>query len=201
MNADIYLDEMDLSRYWPEDAPLSFDRAMRDIAAGKSTLKDYPFLSPRLVKAYELVTGMKGLLPDVPMLTVPRPVAAEVIPLNSPGRDSPVLVTGNNEYTVSVLTAVWAHGSTPAHLLVLDCRGNTVDMAVVLGDFTGERLRQALDRHRVEDSVNHRHLIIPGWAARLADSFRECTGWEIESGPVCAAELPLALGDRWVFST
>ena len=111
-----------------------------------------------------------------------------------------MVVTGNNWHTVNVLTSIWAQGSTPAYLVIVDCLGHTVDMAMIFGDFSPERLQLALINGRLASKVNHRHLIIPGLTSPLVSHFEEATGWEMEIGPICAVELPLALGDRWIFN-
>jgi len=70
---------------------------------------------------------------------------------------------------------------------------------MVFGEFKPERLRRALQRSNLEEKVAHRRMVVPGLTATLAADFAEATGWEIEVGPVCAAELPLFLGERWAF--
>jgi acetyl-CoA decarbonylase/synthase complex subunit gamma len=72
-------------------------------------------------------------------------------------------------------------------------------MAMVLGEFTPEHLCQALKQSGLEEKTAHRHMIVPGLTAPLAEDFIKATGWEVEVGPICAAELPLFLGDRWTF--
>ena len=73
-------------------------------------------------------------------------------------------------------------------------------MAVVYGDFTPARLAQVMAESGLESRVKHRHMIVPGLTAPLAADFATATNWEVEVGPVCAVELPLFLGDRWLFS-
>ena len=109
-----------------------------------------------------------------------------------------VSVSGNNRYTFELLASIWTQGKTPAYFLVVDCLGNTVDMAVLFGDFTSGRLLQILEETGLEEKVVHRHMIVPGYTKSLARDFVEATGWEVEVGPVCAVELPLYLGDRWL---
>jgi len=71
-------------------------------------------------------------------------------------------------------------------------------MAMVYGNFTPERLHHALEESDLSSQVSHRQMIIPGLTGSLAEDFRKITGWEMEVGPVCAAEIPLFLGDRWI---
>ena len=123
-----------------------------------------------------------------------------LFPLNEPDENALVIVSGNSKLTFEILATVWAQGITPGYFLLVNCLGNTVDMAVVYEDFTPKRLLQALKESGLEEKVTYRHLIVPGVTAPLLDDFIVATGWEIEVGPICAVELPLFLGERWIFS-
>jgi CO dehydrogenase/acetyl-CoA synthase gamma subunit (corrinoid Fe-S protein) len=199
MKANLYLDQVNLRRYWPADAPISSDDFMDAVKAGTARIDDYSFLTRRQKQALKLVLDADTLLPEIPLTTMPQPVPAELIPVNMPDDSSLVIATGNSRYTLEVLTTIWSWGNTPAYFLLVDCLGNTADMAMVYGEFTPERLQQALKRSGLENLVRHRHLIVPGFTAPLKADFARMTGWEIEVGPVCAVELPLFLGDRWTF--
>jgi CO dehydrogenase/acetyl-CoA synthase gamma subunit (corrinoid Fe-S protein) len=199
--ADLYLAKVDICRYWPADVAVSCKDLMDRWAAGKGSIEDYAFLTPRQAHSFKLVLDARKYLPSVPLLTVPQPMEAGLFPINEPDEGSLVIVSGNNRLTFEVLAAIWAQGVTPAYFLLVDCLGNTVDMAMVYGDFTPMRLAQILATSGLESKVKHRHMIVPGLAAPLADEFAAATNWEIEVGPVCAAELPLFLGERWVFGT
>jgi len=199
MKADLYLDQVNLPRYWPADVPVSSDDFMDAVKAGETSIDDYSFLTRQQKQALKLVLDADTLLPEIPLTTMPQPVPAELIPLNTPDDISLVIATGNNRYTLEVLTTVWSWGNTPAYFLLVDCLGNTADMAMVYGEFTAERLREALKESGLEDMVRHRHLIVPGFTEPLKADFARMTGWEIEVGPVCAVELPLFLENRWTF--
>jgi acetyl-CoA decarbonylase/synthase complex subunit gamma len=108
-----------------------------------------------------------------------------------------VLVSGNSEFTLTVLTGVLATTVSPYFLLLVDCRGDTVDMAMVYGSFTPERLGRGLQAHNLADRVNHRQLIVSGWCAPIKDELAAASGWEVVAGPVCVAELPLFMGEKW----
>ncbi len=133
----------------------------------------------------------------MPSLELPRPTPPDLYELNHPDAASPVLVTGNSEFTLTVLTGLLAATVSPFYLLLVDCRGDTVDMAMVYESFTPERLRRGLEAHGLSSRLNHRRLLIPGFCAPLKDELARVTGWEIVAGPVCAGELPLFLGDAW----
>jgi CO dehydrogenase/acetyl-CoA synthase gamma subunit (corrinoid Fe-S protein) len=199
--ADLYLAKVDICRYWPADVGVSCKDFMDRWAAGKDSIEDYAFLTPQQAHSFKLVLEARKYLPSVPLLTVPQPMEAGLFPINEPDEGSLVIVSGNNRLTFEVLAAIWAQGVTPAYFLLVDCLGNTVDMAMVYSDFTPIRLAQVLRTSGLESKVKHRHMIVPGLTALLADEFAETTKWEIEVGPVCAAELPLFLGERWVLGT
>jgi CO dehydrogenase/acetyl-CoA synthase gamma subunit (corrinoid Fe-S protein) len=95
------------------------------------------------------------------------------------------------------MTGLLALTVSPFWLLVVDCRGDTVDMAMLYRSFTAQRLDQGLSAHGLAARVTHRTLIIPGIVAPLREELAAYTGWDIRTGPICAAELPLFMGEAW----
>jgi CO dehydrogenase/acetyl-CoA synthase gamma subunit (corrinoid Fe-S protein) len=79
----------------------------------------------------------------------------------------------------------------------VDCRGDTVDMSMIYRSFTPQRLDQGLTAHRLAERVRRHRLILPGVLAPLKEELARYTGWEMAVGPICAAELPLFLGEDW----
>jgi CO dehydrogenase/acetyl-CoA synthase gamma subunit (corrinoid Fe-S protein) len=175
-DADLYLERIDFSRY------LSTDECKR---CGAHSCK-------------ELVERLKRTLPTVPSLEIPRPAAAGLFELNNPGPGDPVLVTGNSAFTQEVLLAVLSTTASPFFVLFTDTRGDTLDMAVILGSFTPERIRRALYSDRVEERAGPAPIILPGLAGHLKEDIASVTSSAVEVGPVCAAELPLYFGRRWL---
>jgi CO dehydrogenase/acetyl-CoA synthase gamma subunit (corrinoid Fe-S protein) len=145
----------------------------------------------------DLVEKIKPLLPRVPSLQLPRPVDPALVELNNPGPGDPVLVTGNSEFTQAVLLAVLSTTQSPFFVLFTDTKGDTLDMAVILESFTPERIRNSLQKENLEAKAQGSILTIPGLAAGLKNGIAELTGWPIQVGPICAAELPLFFHDKW----
>jgi len=199
LKVDLYLNQMDLRRYWPESATIPWEDFLIQIKAGQARLEDYTFLTHRQIQAFKLMLEAEQYLPSIPPATAPQPMEGCLFLINEPDENSLVIVSGNSRLTFEILATVWAQGTTPVYLLLVDCLGNTVDMAVVYGDFTAKRLQQAVERSGLEDKIAHRHMIVPGVTAYLADDFIIATDWEVEVGPICAAELPSFLGERWIF--
>ena len=198
LEANLYLDRIDVKRYCLRDTE---GRGSEHCPPGEAgtCVDDCPLLGPRQRQAMRAALRAGDYLPSVPSIDAPRPMEPSLLPVNDPGPDALVLVTANNTLTFDVLLAVWSRGVTPAYILAADCLGHTVDMAMVFGEVRPERIARAVSDFSLEAKVSHRCMIVPGLAAPLAADLAKTTGWEIEVGPICAAELPLFLGDRWVF--
>jgi hypothetical protein len=202
LKANLYVDRIDLARYLtPEEVKASGARDAGDLAARlKSGALDpaaCPFFSPTKRYALSLALRAGEVLPPVQSLELPRPVAPDLFELNEPGADAPLIVTGNSEFTLTVITGILAATVSPMYLLLVDCRGDTVDMAMVFRSFTPQRLDQSLLAHKLAARLAHRRLILPGILAPLKEELAAYTGWDIKVGPICAAELPLFLGEAW----
>jgi CO dehydrogenase/acetyl-CoA synthase gamma subunit (corrinoid Fe-S protein) len=161
-------------------------------------LNDVSGISPQ--KRYALNIALQGteLIPPVEALALPQPTRPGLYEINAAGPQAPVLVSGNSEITLTVLSAVLATTVSPFYLLLADTFGDTLDMALIYERFTPAKVMAALAEARLGDKVQHRTLIIPGLAAALAQPLATATGWEIRVGPICALELPLYFGDYWL---
>ena len=202
LNANLYVDRIDLARYLtPEEVSRSGAQNARDLAERLQlrtlSLEDCFFLSPVKRYAISLAVRAAEILPAVQSMEFPRPVPPALFELNEPGPDAPVIVTGNSEFTLTVLTGILATTISPFYLLLVDCRGDTVDMAMVFRSFTPQRLTQSLDDNRLAMRLAHRRLLLPGILAPLKEELAAYTGWEIQVGPICAGELPLFMGEAW----
>jgi CO dehydrogenase/acetyl-CoA synthase gamma subunit (corrinoid Fe-S protein) len=202
LKANLYIDRMDLARYLtPEEVKASGADDARDLAArlqaGTLDLADCPFFGPTKRYALSLALRAAEVLPIVQSLELPRPVSPDLFELNEPGPDAPVILSGNSEFTLTVMTGLLALTVSPLYLMLVDCRGDTVDMAMVFRSFTPQRLDQSLNTHHLSERLSHRRLVLPGVLAPLKEELAAYTGWEIQAGPICAAELPLFLGEAW----
>ncbi len=200
--ANLYLDKIDIRPYLtPEECVGAGAADCAELAArlqaGLVRPEDCPNLAPGKRYALSLALKAKEVLPPVPSREVPQPVPPDLFELNEPGPEAPLLVTGNSELTLTVLSGLLALTISPFYLLLVDTRGDTADMAMIYRSFTPQRLDQALEAHRLAQRLRQRQLIIPGVLAPLKEELAAYTGWTIRPGPICAAELPLFLGDKW----
>ncbi|MBI4796436.1 MAG: hypothetical protein HY790_11490 [Deltaproteobacteria bacterium] len=145
--ADLYVDKIDLDRYFSEEECMAAGFAdcrefIAALKAGRQRPEDCRSLSAAKRYALSLALRAKEILPPVQSLELPRPVPPELYGINEPDAGAPVLVTGNNEFTLTVLTGLLALTVSPFYLLLVDCRGDTADMAMIYRSFTAQRLDQ-----------------------------------------------------------
>jgi CO dehydrogenase/acetyl-CoA synthase gamma subunit (corrinoid Fe-S protein) len=137
------------------------------------------------------------ILPEVEVLQLPAPGPIGLFPINHPGKDSPILVSGNSTITGEVLTAVLSTTLSPFWYLVVDTDGHTVDMAIVYKVMTAERVMKGIRRENIDDIAPESALFLPGFAASIRDDLAELSSRSVNVGPVCAAELPLFFGEKY----
>lgn len=201
--ANLYVDRIDLAPYLtPEECQVlggpDCTQVIARLQEGSLKPEDCPALTPTKRYALSLALRASEVLPKVQSLEFPRPLEPMLFELNDPGPEAPVLVTGNSEFTLTVLTGLLALTVSPFFLLQVDTRGDTADMAMIYRSFTAQRLDQALEAQKLAPRLSHRDLIIPGVLAPMREELAGyLTGWNIRPGPICAAELPLFLGDQW----
>jgi acetyl-CoA decarbonylase/synthase complex subunit gamma len=76
----------------------------------------------------------------------------------------------------------------------MDTEGLSVMTAWAAGKFVGDLVGSFIKKSGIAEKVNHKKLIIPGYAAAiLGDLEEELSGWEILVGPREAAHIPAYL--------
>jgi CO dehydrogenase/acetyl-CoA synthase gamma subunit (corrinoid Fe-S protein) len=203
MPADLYVLRMQWLPYLsPEECRAAGAASCEDFLGRLQNrslkLRDAPGLSPQKRYALEIALQGTDLIPPVEAMGLPQPTRPGLYEINTPGPQAPVLVSGNSEITLTVLSAVLATTVSPFYLLLVDTLGDTLDMALIYERFTPAKVTAALGEAHLADKVQHRTLIIPGLAAALSQTLAAATAWDIRVGPVCALELPLYFGDYWL---
>lgn len=125
-----------------------------------------------------------------------RPMTTKegIYPINNPDESSPVLVTSNFSLTYFIVSGEIENARVPSWLCVMDTEGLSVMTAWAAGKFVGDLVGTFIKKSGVAEKVNHKKLIIPGYAASiLGDLEEELPGWEIIIGPREAAHLPALL--------
>jgi hypothetical protein len=200
--ADLYLDRMDLRKYCGEDTCElcrvgSFEEFIGRLKDGKVKAGSCPHWPAWRVEAFHLAVRAGEVLPATPMLDAPRPAAPGAVELLPTDENSPVLVTGNSEFSEAVLLALMSMTSTPMKLVKVDTLGHTVDMAMIFQSLTAEKIAAALEPLRIAPDSASPRIILPGLASPLAAELELMIDRAVEIGPICAAELPLYMGEDW----
>lgn len=201
--ADLYVDRIDFLRYLPQtDCAACGAKTCKQFIEGlkhrEKRPADCPDISESLYYPFQLALDADNILPKFPCLTDPRPGQTGLVEISTPGPDSPCLISGNNIHTQDVLTSVLSTTRSPFFLLFSDTKGNTVDMALIFKSMTAEQLKTEILDSGILDRFSRQDIIIPGLAAAVGDDLKRLTGWNVIVGPLCAAELPLCLADRWL---
>ena len=200
--ADLYLDKINFLKYLPktdckecgEPTCAAFVKKLKDKVRRPS---ECPFLHDKQVRLFQLVLQADELLPEVPALDVPRPATAGLTQINQADESSLLLLSGNSEFTQEVLSSIMAFTLSPFWLLFADCRGDTVDMAMIYRSLKIEKIISVLEETDLRHQQERRAIIIPGFASTLKDPLEQRIGWQVKVGPICVAELPLFLGEDW----
>jgi CO dehydrogenase/acetyl-CoA synthase gamma subunit (corrinoid Fe-S protein) len=203
-DADLYLETIDYTRYLSDhECTKCGAESCRQLVErlrhqGDGAFESLEGLAEAKARALQSVIEVEHALPSVPQITDPRPFPPELAEFNSPAPGDPVLVTGNSVFTQEVLLAILSNTVSPFFVLFSDTRGDTLDMALIFDSFTTARLVQSLAEERVAERAYGSTLILPGLAVELWEEIADITGFPTGIGPVCAAELPLYFGDRWI---
>jgi ferredoxin len=110
--------------------------------------------------------------------------------VGDPGRESPVLVTGNYDLTVRRLLRALV--DVDAWVVVASSAGINVWCAASGGHLGTHQIVTALKVSGVADRVAHRRAILPQLAATGVEAreVRRRSGWTVRFGPVRAEDLP-----------
>ena len=79
----------------------------------------------------------------------------------------------------------------------MDCEGLSVLTAWAAGKFTAGKIAEFIKESGVENNINHREIIIPGYVAILSGAIEDkLEGWKITVGPREANSIPAFLRSR-----
>ncbi|MBS7635210.1 acetyl-CoA decarbonylase/synthase complex subunit gamma [Candidatus Bathyarchaeota archaeon] len=144
------------------------------------------------------------LLPNVilrfNLYTDPRkPVSVEpgLKVFGNPTEFSPVMFTTNYALTYFTVESDIKSANIDCYLVVIDTGGISVESSVAGRILTAQVVTDAIKKSGIEEKVKHRHLIIPGLAARLSGEIEELSGWRVIVGPRDSSGIPAFLKEKW----
>ena len=197
--ADLYLDKINFLKYLPqtdcqECGELSCAALVKQLKKGIRTPSACTFLRDSQIRAFHLALQGERILPQIPALDLPRPATTGLVEINHPNERSLVLISGNSEFTQEVLLSIMAYTLSSYWLIFVDCRGDTVDMAMIYESLKVEKIINSLEELPVR---LRREIVLPGFASPVKQPLEQQIEWQVKVGPLCIAELPLFLGDDW----
>ena len=128
-----------------------------------------------------------------------KPVAVEpkMYAVGEVTADSPVMVTTNFSLSYYSVENEVESSRIPAYIAAVDTEGTSVLTAWASDKFNAETITKALKSSGVEEKLNHRKLIIPGFVAVLSAGVEDESGWSVLIGPKEASGLPSYLKNQW----
>lgn len=109
--------------------------------------------------------------------------------VGTPTRNDPVFLTVNFSLTYFTLQGYLEATRRSCWLLIVDTEGMSVLTAVAAGKLSESVVKDGLEKFSVASEVDHKTLIIPGYASPLSGRIEESTGWKVIVGPRDAAEI------------
>lgn len=127
----------------------------------------------------------------------PMTVKGGVYEIGTPDRNSPVLITTNFSLTYFIVSGEIEGSRVPSWLLIMDTEGLSVMTAWAAGKFSGDAVAGFVRKCGIEERIDHRKIIIPGYAASISGDMEEgLPGWEVIVGPREGSLIPRFLRDR-----
>jgi len=123
--------------------------------------------------------------PQKPIQVDPKPY-----PVGEPDPDSPVFLTTNFSLTYFIVAGEIENSGISAWLVVPQCEGMSVLTAWAAGKFSGPSIAKAIREMGLEDQVNTREIVIPGYVSQISGDLEEnLPGWKVVVGPQEAADI------------
>ncbi len=120
----------------------------------------------------------------------PLQVEPKDYPIGQVTKDSPVLVTTNFSLSYYTVLGEVEASKVPSHIISIDTEGMSVLTAWAAEKFTPEKIAESIKKSGIEEKINHKNLIIPGYVAVMSGDLEEKSGWKVTVGPKEASGIP-----------
>ncbi len=134
-----------------------------------------------------------------------KPVAVDsgLFTFGKPDEMSPLMLTTNYALTYFTVESDLKKFGGDYYLVVADTEGISVESAVAGRYLTAELIAETVKKSGVAEKIKHKHLIIPGRAARLSGAIEDelknvgMPGWRIVVGPMDSSGIAKFLDETW----
>lgn len=120
----------------------------------------------------------------------PSQVEPKVYTIGAVTKNSPVYVTTNFSLTYYTVEGEISASKIPSYIIACPTDGTSVLTAWAAGKFNGDKITEFLKACGIEDMVDHRNIVIPGYVAVIKGALEEKSGWKVTVGPAEASGLP-----------
>ena len=120
----------------------------------------------------------------------PSQVEPKVYAVGPATKDSPVYCTTNFSLTYYTVEGEISASKIPSWIIACPTDGTSVLTAWAAGKFDGEKIAAFMKEINMEEVVNHRTVVIPGYVAVIKGALEEKSGWKVLVGPAEASGLP-----------
>ena len=113
----------------------------------------------------------------------PVAVEAKLMEVGAVSADSPLYVTTNFSLSYYSVEGEVEASRIPSYIIPIDTDGTSVLTAWAAGKFGGEHIAAAMKAYDLDNKLNHKNVIIPGFVAVIAAKLKEESGWNVIVGP------------------
>lgn len=136
---------------------------------------------------YALMTLRQNIYTDPEK---PLQVEPGIYPINDPEKGAPVFVTTNFALTYFSVVSEIESSNIPSYLVVTPSDGMSVLTAWSADKFNGSIIAKTMKNYSVDQLVEHRNLIIPGYVSVLKDEIEEeLPDWKVVIGASEATDI------------
>ena len=142
-----------------------------------------------------LLTGRLNIYTDPQK---PMQVDQKIYEIGTVTKDSPLLITTNFALTYFIVAGEVENSKVPTRLAIQDVEGLSVLTAWAAGKFTASKIAEFLKESGVENQMNKKEVILPGYVAVLSGALEDKLGgdWKVVVGPREANQIPQFLKSR-----
>jgi acetyl-CoA decarbonylase/synthase complex subunit gamma len=189
----------DLSEFLPEtdcggcgyESCIAFAEA---VLANQQSAGQCSEIDPEQVQLIERMVGLKK--DPIPYNIMMEQESCELIEINGPDTDSPLLITCNFCETVAIMKYILEETGTRAFLLPTYTHGYSVDNAVHERMFKALEVWKAIQDSSASEKISKTRMVIPGLAESERSAIRQLTRWEVLVGPASGFLTPLFLWEN-----
>jgi len=120
----------------------------------------------------------------------PIQVEPKLYSIGEPDKYSPVFVTTNFSLTYFLVSGEIENSGISAWLVIPECEGFSVLTAWAAGKFSGASIAKFIKEIGLEDQIETREIVIPGYVAQISGELEEnLPGFKVLVGPGEAADM------------